>query len=128
MSLGTSLSLSKDSATDVDTNLAVYALRAADLGRSEFSVAGLTLPAEKKFTASHETGKSLEQRHLARLDRTEVDAFGVSATVSTYIVQVRPNNTAITAAICLEEVNRLVDFLIEGGSNANWTAMLNNEV
>lgn len=128
MALGASLTLSKDSATDVDTNTVVYTLRAADLGRSEFSVAGLTLPAEKKLTASHEVGKSLEQRHLVRLDRTEVDAFGVSAVVSTYVVQVRPNNTAITAAICLEEINRLVDFIIEGGSNANWTAILNNEV
>jgi hypothetical protein len=127
MALATSQSLSKDSATDVDTNLAVYALRAADIGRSEFSVAGLTLPNEQKLTVSHETGKNLEQRHLVRLDRTAVDAFGVAATVSTYVVIVRPNNTAITAAICIEEVNRLVDFLIEGGSNANVTAILNNE-
>lgn len=128
MSLGTSLTLSKDTATDVDTNTVVYALRAADIGRSEFSVAGLTLPNEKKLTVSHEIGKSKEQRHLVRLDRTEVDAYGVAATVSTYVVQVRPSNTAITAAICIEEVNRLVDFIIEGGSNANWAAVLNNEV
>ena len=128
MSLATSQTLSKDTATDVDTNTVVYALRAADIGRSEFSVAGLTLPNEKKLTVSHEVGKSLEQRHLVRLDRTEVDAYGVPATVSTYVVIVRPSNTAITAAICIEEVNRLVDFLIEGGSNANVTAILNNEV
>jgi len=128
MALGTTQSLSKDTATDVDTNLAVYALRAADLGRSEFSVAGLTLPSEKKLTVSHETGKGGEQRHLVRLDRTEVDAYGVAATVSTYVVIVRPPNTAITVAICIEEVNRLVDFLIEGGTNANVTAILNNEV
>lgn len=128
MALGATQTLSKDTATDVDTNTVAYALRAADIGRSEFSVAGLTLPNEKKLTVSHETGKSGEQRHLVRLDRTEVDAFGVAATVSTYIVIVRPSNTAITAAICIEEVNRLVDFLIEGGSNANVTAILNNEV
>jgi len=127
MSIGTSLALSKDSATDVDTNTATYALRAADLTRSEFSVAGLTLPAEKKLSISHETGKGGEQRHLIRLDRTEVDAYGVAATVSVYTVIVRPSNTAITNAIILEEVNRLVDFLIEGGSNANVTAVLNNE-
>lgn len=127
MSLGTSLSLSKDSATDVDTNLSVYALRAADLNRSEFSVAGLTLPNEKVLSVSHETGKGGEQRHLIRLDRTEVDAYGVSATVSVYMVIVRPPNTAITNAIVLEEVNKLIDFLIEGGSNANVTAVLNNE-
>jgi len=128
MSLAVTQSLSKDSATDVDTNLAVYALRAADIGRSEFSVAGLTLPSEKKLTVSHETGKAGEERHLVRLDRTEVDAFGVAATISTYIVIVRPPNTAITTAVCIEEVNRLVDFLIEGGTNANVTAILNNEV
>jgi hypothetical protein len=128
MSLSATQALSKDSPTDVDTNTVTYALRAADIGRSEFSVAGLTLPSEKKLTISHEVGKSLEQRHLVRLDRTEVDAFGVPATVSTYVVIVRPSNTAITAAICIEEVNRLVDFLIEGGSNANVTAILNNEV
>lgn len=128
MSLGTSQSLSKDTATDVDTNLAVYALRAADLGRSEFSVAGLTLPAEQKLTVSHETGKGGEQRHLVRLDRTVVDSLNVPATLSTYVVIVRPSNTAVTNAICIEEVNRLVDFFIEGGSNANVTAVLNNEV
>jgi hypothetical protein len=127
MAIGASLSLSKDSATDVDTNLAVYALRAADLQRSEFSVAGLTLPVEQKLTVSHDTGKSGEQRHLVRFDRTAVDAYGVAATVSVYTVIVRPSNTAITNAIILEEVNRMVDFLIEGGSNANVTAVLNNE-
>lgn len=128
MSLGTSLSLSKDSATDVDTNLGVYDLRAADLNKSEYSVAGLTPPSEKALTISHETGKSGEARHLVRLDRTEVDAYGVAATVSTYVVQVRPPSTALTNAICIEEINRLVDFMIEGGSNANWTKILNNEV
>ncbi len=128
MSLGTSLSLSKDSATDVDTNLAVYALKAADLGRSEFSVAGLTKPAAQELTVSHETGKNGEERHLVRLDRTAVDAVLVPATVSVYMVIVRPPNTAITNAIILEEVNRLVDFCIEGGSNANVTALLNGEV
>jgi len=128
MALATTQTLSKDTATDVDTNTVVYTVRAQDLGRSEFSVAGLTLPAEKKFIVSHETGKNSEQRHLARLDRTEVDTLLVPATLSTYIVQVRPNSTAITTAICIEEVNRLIDFIIEGGANANWTAVLNNEV
>jgi hypothetical protein len=128
MSLGATLTLSKDSATDVDTNTAVYALRAADLDKSVFSVSGLTLPNEQKMTVSHETAKAGEQRHLVRLDRTVVDAFGVPATVSVYMVIVRPPNTAVTNAICLEEVNRLIDFLIEGGSNANVTAVLNSEV
>lgn len=128
MALGSSLSLSKDSATDVDTNLSVYVLRAADLGRSIFSVAGLTLPAERIITVSHETGKAGEQRHLIRLDRTEIDANLVPATVSVYLVIVRPPSTAITGAVVLEEVNKLIDFLVEGGANANVTAVLNGEV
>jgi hypothetical protein len=127
MSLATSQALSKDTATDVDTNLSTYVQRAADLGKSVFSVAGLTLPNERTLTVSHETGKSGEQRHLVRLDRTEVDALLVPATSSVYMVIVRPSNTAITNAILLEEVNKLVDFMIEGGSNANVTAILNNE-
>jgi hypothetical protein len=128
MSLGTSLALSKDPATDVDTNLSTFDLQAADLGKSVYSVAGLTPPSAKLLTVSHETGKSGEARHLVRLDRTEVDAYGVPATVSTYVVQVRPPSTALTNAICIEEVNKLVDFIVEGGSNANWTKVLNNEV
>jgi hypothetical protein len=128
MALGSSLALSKDTATDVDTNLSTFVLRAADLDRSIYSVAGLTLPAEKKLTVSHEVGKNGEERHLVRIDRTEVDANLVPATVSVYMVIVRPSSTAITAAICIEEVNKLVDFMIEGGSNANVTAILNNEV
>lgn len=128
MSFATPQSLSKDSPTDVDTNLTVFTLRAADSGKSQFSVAGLTLPAEKKLTISHETGKGGEERHLVRIDRTEIDALLVPATVSVYMVIVRPPSTAITAAIVIEVVNQLIDLLIEGGSNANVTALLNNEV
>lgn len=128
MALGSSLTLSKDPATDVDTNTTVYTLRAADLGRSIFSKAGLTLPTEMKVTVSHEIGKGGEERHLIRFDRTEVDTNLVPATVSVYMVIVRPPSTALTTAIILEEVNKLVDFLVEGGSNANVTAMLNSEV
>lgn len=128
MALGSSQSLSKDTAADVDTNLTVYTLRAADLGKSIFSVSGLTLPAAKTFKVSHETGKSGEERHQVRLDRTEVDALLVPATVSVYMVIVRPPSTAITTAIVIEEINKLVDFFIEGGVNANVTAILNSEV
>jgi hypothetical protein len=128
MSIGTSLTLSKDSATDVDTNTVVYDLLAADSGRSDFSVAGITPPSTKTANIGHQVGKSGEARHKVGLDRTEIDAFGVAATLSTYIVQVRPPSSALTNAICIEEVNRLVDFIIEGGSNANWTKVLNNEV
>jgi hypothetical protein len=128
MSLGTSLALSKDSPTDVDTNLSTFDLRAADLNRSEFSVAGLTLPSERKLTISHDTGKGGEQRHLVRIDDTVVDALLVPATMSVYLVIVRPANTAVTNALLIENVNRLVDFCIEGGSNGNITKLLNSEV
>jgi len=128
MALGTSLSLSKDTPTDVDTNLSVFDLRAADLNKSEYSVAGLTAPSEKLLTISHETGKGGEARHLVRIDETVVDALLVPATISVYMVIVRPPSTAITNALCIENVNKLVDFLIEGGANANVTKLLNNEV
>ena len=128
MGLATTQALSKDSVTDVDTNTVTYSQRYADSGRSVFSVSGLTPPNEKLLTISHEEGKSGEARHLVRLDRTEVDAFGVPATLSTYVVIVRPPNTALTNSICKEEVNRLIDFLVEGGANANVDAILNNEV
>lgn len=128
MPLGSSLTLSKDVVTPVATNTVVYTLRAADLDRSIFSVQGLTLPIEKKLTVSHETGKAGEQRHLVRFDRTEVDAYGVSAVVSFYFVIIRPINTAITNAIIIEEVNRAIHFMTIGGSNANITAILNGEV
>lgn len=128
MALGTTLSLSKDSAVDVDTNLSVFDLRAADANRSVFSVAGLTLPEAKLLTVSHETGKGGELRHLIRIDRTVIDALLVPATISVYMVIVRPLSTAITNAIVLEELNKLVDFCIEGGSNANVVKVLNSEV
>lgn len=128
MAFSTPQSLSKDTATDVDTNLTSFVLRAADSGKSVFSVAGLTLPNEKLLTISHETDSKGNERHLVRIDRTEVDTLLVPATVSVYAVIVRPPSTAITNAIILEVVNQLVDFLIEGGTNANVTALLNNEV
>jgi hypothetical protein len=128
MSFTSPQTLSKDTATDVDTNTVAYALRYADANASVFSVSGLTLPNEKKLKIGHEVGKGGEERHQVRLDRTEVDAFGVPATLSVYQIIVRPPSLAITNAIVIEEVNRLVDFMIEGGSNANVTALLNNEV
>lgn len=128
MSLGSSLSLSENCATDVDTGLRVYDLRAADLNRSEYSVAGLTKPNEQALTVSHEIAKAGEERHLVRVDETVVDALLVPATVSVYIVIVRPPNTAVTNALIIKNTNLLVDFLIEGGSNANVTKILNSEV
>jgi hypothetical protein len=69
MALGSSLTLSKDTATDVDTNTTVFVLRAADLDQSVYSKAGLTSPAESKLTVKHETGKGGEGRHLIRHDQ-----------------------------------------------------------
>lgn len=128
MSFTSPIALSKDTATDVDTNLTSYVLRAADLGQSIFSVSGLTSPIEKKLTIGHQTGKNGEIRHIVRLDRTEVDALLVPSTSSVYLNIIRPPSTAITVAIILEEVNKLVDFIIEGGANANVIAVLNSEV
>lgn len=128
MSLGAQLTLSKDSATDVDTNTSVFDLRAADLNRSEYSVAGLTFPAENKLTIGHEVAKGGEQRKMIRNDETAVDALLVPATASVYLVIVRPASTAITNTLIKQCVNRIVDFLIEGGSNANVDKVLNGEV
>lgn len=121
------LPLSKDTATDVDTNLSSYVLKFADADHSEYSVAGLTPPNEKAIFVGHTTGKGGEARHLFRLNRTEVDAFGVPATLSVSLQITRPVSTALTNTIVKEEANKLVDFIIEGGSNANIDAFLNNE-
>lgn len=128
MSIGSSVSLSIDCATDVDTNLIVLDLQAADLGKSIFSRAALSAPLRHTLTISHEIAKSGNERHLIRVDRTEVDALLVPATLGVYLVIDRPISTAITNAVILQTVNNLVDFLIEGGANANVTKVLNNEV
>jgi len=128
MSIGTTLSLSKDTPTDVDTNLTVFDLRAADLSKSQYSVAGITLPAKRILTVSHETTKDDVLRHLVRIDDTVIDSVLVPATMSVYLVIVRPPSTAVTNALLIENVNRLIDFLIEGGVNGNVTKLLNQEV
>jgi len=122
------LLLSTDTATDVDTNTESFAVRAQDIDYSEYSVSGLTLPNAKIFSVSHETGKQGEQRTRVRIDRTEVDTVLVPATLSVSLVLVRPVSTAITNAIIIKVINQLVDFLVEGGSNANVTSLLNREV
>jgi hypothetical protein len=128
MSIGTSVTLSKDSPTDVDTNTVVLDLRAADLSRSEYSQAGLTLPAERVLTISHEKTKANVLRHLVRLDDTVVDSLLVPATMSVYMNIIRPSSTAVTNALLLENVFRLIDFMIEGGAGAVITKILNQEV
>jgi hypothetical protein len=122
--------LSKASATpDNDTSLDTYVLRAADLDAgSKFSVAGLAAPLEKTLEVSHETTKAGRIRTRVRLARVEQDALLVPQSFTLSLVFDRPPSTAITNAIILEEVNKLVDFLIEGGANANVSALLNQEV
>lgn len=127
MSLGTTLSLSKDVATRVNTNLSVFDLRAADLSRSEFSVAGLTLPNECHLIVSHEIMKDGSIRHLVRTNETVVDAVLMPATASFYGVIQRPANTAVTDVLIKSLVNRVVDFLIVN-ANGNVTKILNREV
>jgi hypothetical protein len=128
MSLAITQTLSKDSATDVDTNTVVYTARSQDAGRSEFGVSGVTPPADQTLIVSHETRKNGDTGHLVSLRRTVVDALLVPQTLVVNLTIVRPPSVAITNAIVLEEVNRIIDFLIEGGANANVTAVLNNEV
>jgi len=128
MSIGTTITLSKDSPTDVDTNTSVLDLRAADLNHSQYAQAGLTLPAERVLTVSHETTKAGVLRHLVRLDDTVVDALLVPATMSVYFNIVRPPSTAVTNALLIENCYRLIDFLIEGGAGAVITKVLNKEV
>jgi len=128
MSFGTSLSLSQDSPTDVDTNLQVFAQRFNDESKSVYSIAGLTSPAEIKLTISHEIGSQLEKRHLARYDHTKADSItGALKVFSVYLVAVDPNATAFSATEKLQACYRLIDFLIEGGAGANITALLNSE-
>jgi hypothetical protein len=129
MSLGTSLALSIDSATDVDTNTVNFALQAADIGKSIFSQAGLTPPIEDLLTVSHDVGKAGNKRHLVRRDQTLPNAItGVPSTASVYIVIDVPNASQFTNAVILQILNTLVDFCIEGGAGANVIKVLNNEV
>jgi hypothetical protein len=129
MSLGTSISLSRDSATDVDTSLTVFDLRAADEGKSIFSQAGLTPPTEDLLTVSHDVGKAGNKRHLVRRDQTFPNATtAVPSTASVYLVMDVPNVSQFTNAVVITLVNTLIDFLIEGGANGNVTKVLNGEV
>lgn len=128
MSFGTPQALSKDVVTAVTTNETSYALRAADSGKSTFAVSGLTFPAQKSLTISHQTDKNGALRHLVRLDRTELDSTLVPATSSVYLVIVDPPSTAITNAILIEEVNKLIHFLVATATNGQVTQLLNQEV
>lgn len=128
MSIGTSLALSTDCPADVDTNLATFALRAADIDYSEYAVAGLTLPTEQVLTVSHETRKNGVVGHRVQISYSVPDSNGVVGNVKVSLLIAREPNTAITNALILQFVNSLVDFMIEGGANANVTKVLNREV
>jgi len=129
MAIGTSLALSIDSATDVDTSLVTFALQAADLGKSVFSQAGLTPPVEDLLTISHDVDKAGNRRHLIRRDQTLPNAItGIPATMSVYTVIVHPQVSQFTNGVVLQVLNTLVDFCIEGGAGANVIKVLNNEV
>ncbi len=125
--LATPQALSTDTPTDVDTNLENFVLKFADVDHSEYAVAGLTAPAEKVLKIGHTTGKGGEARHVVRIDRTEIDALLVPATLSVYINIIRPPSTALTNTIIKKVVYQLIDLLIEGGAGANIDAILNNE-
>lgn len=128
MSLGATLTVSQDSPTDVDTNTVVLAQRFNDESKGVYSLAGLASPTELKLTVSHEIGSKLEKRHLARIDHTKADSItGDLRTFSVYVVLVDPAGTAFSNAEKLIDSFRLIDFLIEGGSGANLTALLNSE-
>jgi hypothetical protein len=128
MGFATSLALSVDSPTDVDTNTSTYVQQFADENRSRFSVSGQTPPTEFLLTIQHDVEKDGTKRHVLRLDDTRADAQGVAAQGSAYIVLRQPVNSAFTEAVMLTLVYRLVDALIEGGSGANVSKLLNGEV
>jgi hypothetical protein len=127
MSIGTSLALSLDCATDVDTTLVTFSLRAADVDRSVFSVAGLTYPTEAVLEIAHKVDKNGVKRSVVKRSDTKLDSLNVAGTGSVALTIVRPPNTAFTDAVLIGMVNSIVDFLIEGGSNANVTKLLNQE-
>lgn len=128
MSIGTSVSLSSDSPTDVDTNLSVFALRAADVDRSVYSVAGLTLPLMRTLTISHTDKKEGGVRSLIRIDMTDVDTLLVPGSMAVYMVIDRDASTAISNTEVKESVYQLIDFIIEGGAGAVLDKILNREV
>jgi hypothetical protein len=128
MGFGASQSLSKDTPTNVGTNLTVYAVRFVDSDHSEYAVTGITPPAAKQFVVGHITGKGGEERHKAQLLRTEVDALLIPAQLQVTLTVVRPPSTALTNAIVKEEIYKLIDFLTEGGAGANIDAILNGEM
>jgi len=127
MPIGTSLSLSPDSPTDVDTNAVAYTLRAADEDRSVFAVAGLTYPTEFLVEIGHKTDKNGVRRSVVKMIDTRLDSLNVPATSTMAFTIVRPPSSAFTEATLLQQAFRLVDFLIEGGAGANISKLLNLE-
>jgi hypothetical protein len=125
--IGTSVALSRDYPTEVDTNALTFELQFADVDKSVYSLAGLTAPEEFTLTIQHSVDTKGNKRHLVRLDWTKADAFGVPATLSVYENIVVPNSSAFSIGDIINTVNRLVDFFIEGGAGDRVTRIVNGE-
>lgn len=83
-------------------------------------VAAQPLSQPHEMTISHtpingKAGKS--NRHLVQFKRTELDALLQPAYVTTNLTVTCSDNSAITAADALEELNKLVSFLTAGASD-----------
>lgn len=128
MAIGTSVALSTDSPTDVDTNTETFNLRAADVGSSEYSVPSLTLPTERVLRIKHTTDANGTRRHLVQFAATGADSHGVPGTAIINFSISRPALDYFSEANMKAFIYELIDFLIEGGAGANVVKILNQEV
>lgn len=104
-----------------------YALRSIEGGKSIRGDASAALGSPKTLTISHSTvtrtGQVPADRHLVRLDRTEVNSEGQSATASCYMVIESPRSI-VTEAQQLDMVTQLKNFILGSGY---MDKLLNNE-
>jgi len=103
-----------------------YALRSVTDGKSVRGDASASLGSPRTLTINHSVVKradgTMADRHLARLDRTEVNSEGKSATASVYQVTEVPRSI-VTEAQVLDMCTQLKNFL----SNANLDKLFNSE-
>jgi len=103
-----------------------YARRYVNETKGLYSDASAPLGSPKTLSVSHSQvnrgAAGVADRHLVRLDRTEVNASGVAATASVYVVLEVPRSI-VTEAQTLDMVTQLKNFL----SSANLDKILNNE-
>jgi hypothetical protein len=96
----------------------VYALRSITDGKSVRGDASAALGSPKTLTVNHSVvsraGQVTADRHLVRLDRTEVNSEGTSATASCYMVLEAPRSI-VTEAQCLDMVTQLKNFILGSG-------------